>query len=228
MLEEHVSETLASIRYDGRLQESQHIGRFLGSTHRILTEVEDADKLSSYTPCEQAEEDYTFTDSEYFPMTTDDEGPSRDNVMRDESELDLDPNAEVFIDGSVQLADCVSLENSDCFEFCTRTMIVHNTEPTVLVLKERCNSSPCSHISVCVHGSLSSELQTPCYYQVILQEQRNPEYPLDTRSSDTEYISLFATQHCAMRRHATLILGQSGRFKQYAVRTSLIASIPTA
>ncbi|KAL4770823.1 hypothetical protein BDW60DRAFT_223692 [Aspergillus nidulans var. acristatus] len=172
MLEEHVSETLASIRYDGRLQESQHIGRFLGSTHRILTEVEGADKLSSYTPC-----------------------PSRDNVMRDESELGLDPNAEVFIDGSVQLADCVSLENSDCLEFCTRTMIVHNTEPTVLVLKERCNSTPCSHISVCVHGSLSSELQTPCYYQVILQEQRNPEYPLDTRSSDTEYISLFATQH---------------------------------
>ncbi|KAL4987920.1 hypothetical protein BDW68DRAFT_187644 [Aspergillus falconensis] len=224
-LGENVSQTLASIRYDRTLQRPQHLLRFSGSAQHLLTEAEDADKLSSDMPCEQAEEDYIFSDSEYFPMTTDDEGPSLQTVTHDNSELDLDPNAETFIDGSVQMANCVSLEDPDCFEFCTRTMLVHDTEPTVFVLKERCNSTLCRHISICVRGSLSSDLQTPCFYRAFLQEQQDPQSPLDTSNSDTEYIRLFTAQHCAMRSHATLILSQSGRLKQYALRTSLFATL---
>lgn len=230
---EDFSETVAVIRNDGTLNPSEYIGQFPSSTQSLHSEAEDQDGTSSHASQDQVRDgnltdDAMFSQSEYFAVTTDDEGSTYSNAVYDSEELDIDPNAEAFLDGAITIAKCVRLDN-ECFEFCVRTMIIHDTESPVFILKEPCRSIICRHISVCAQGDLPVEHQTPCYIHALLRERQASEAPefLDTGSSHKQRLKLFTTSHYdkTQEGNATLILRQSGRFKQYAVPTSLLADV---
>ncbi|RAK99622.1 uncharacterized protein BO80DRAFT_120087 [Aspergillus ibericus CBS 121593] len=230
---EDCSETLAVIRNDGAFHPSQYIAQFPISIQGPHSEVEEGQDHTSSSEVQyqisngNTTDDAVFSQSEYFPVTTDDEGSTYSSAIYDSEELDIDPNVEAFIDGAVTIANCVSGDNN-CLEFCVRTMIIHDSESPVLILKEPCRSSTCRHISLYAQGGLRAEHPTPCYLQVLLRENQVSEAP-ESSSSHDHCLKVFTTSHRdkTQKGNTTLILGQIGRFKQYAVPTSFSADVFT-
>ncbi|KAL4905661.1 hypothetical protein BDW74DRAFT_178029 [Aspergillus multicolor] len=179
-------------------------------------------------------DDAIFSQSEYFPMTTDDEQPTYSIPVHDTQHLEIGPNADLFIDGGVSLTNCArgsegEDEDDSYFQFCVKTMIVHDEGPPVLILKEPCGRSKCEHVSVCARGGLSEGLQTPCYLETVLREaEAELSSPDDSNSESASSIHLLIRTHCesSSRSRATLVYCRSGRSKSYAVGTYLIADFP--
>jgi hypothetical protein len=199
----------------------------------IAESVEDDNNISSDESFPHIREGNTtddglFSQSEYFPLTTDNECFTHSITIYDSEELSVNSNAEAFIDGSVTIAKCMSPENG-CFEFCVRTLLIHDMESPVMILKEPCWNSTCEHISIRTQGGLSAGHQAPCYLQALLYEQQFSEareYP-EKDSSFRQPLSLITKTHVDKTQNGnfTLILGQRGRFRQYAEKTSFVADV---
>jgi hypothetical protein len=222
-------ETVAVIRNDGSLQPSQYIGQF-ATCDESAGDDELCDNNSGAVHNQAGGEetdDGIFSQSEYFPLSTDDEDSDDTAIFRDTQVLDIDPSAEAFIDGGVILSNCVSETEEDLLRFCIRTMIIHDTEPAVLILKEPCGGLACQHIEVRARSGLAIDHQTPCYLQPPLRENEGLRF-LGEDSSRHQDLRLHLRSRCqrTSKNLVTMVLRQSGAYKVYAVPTVLNAHFP--
>ncbi|KAL4971638.1 hypothetical protein BDW66DRAFT_163537 [Aspergillus desertorum] len=210
-------ETVAVIRNDGSLHPSQYIGQFApsGQGQHTGEEVQPSEAVQTQI-------------IRLFPFIIRHEGSEDTTVVGDTDHLDIDNSVEAFIDSGVLLSNCVSPTGDDRFRFCIRTMIIHDTEPPVLIFKEPCGSRTCGHIVVCARSGLTIDHDTPCYLQALLRENGASE-SVDADCPSQQHVRLFFTSYCerTSKNFVTLVLRQSGRYKTYALPSTFTADFAT-